>query len=161
MPHKINPIEFENSEGNLGMANALLEHMASNLPISRWQRDLTDSTVLRNMGAGLAYSLIAYRSTLKGISKLELDESILTAELESNWQVLAEPIQTIMRKHGIEGSYEMLKEITRGHSLSRHAINQLVDQLDLPALVKREIQKMTPASYVGAAEKLTYRILRE
>ena len=161
MPHKINPIEFENSEGNLGMANALLEHMASKLPISRWQRDLTDSTVLRNMGAGLAYSLIAYRSTLKGISKLELDESILTAELESNWQVLAEPIQTIMRKHGIEGSYEMLKEITRGHSLSRNAINQLVDQLDLPALVKREIQKMTPASYVGAAEKLTYRILGE
>ena len=161
MPHKVNPIEFENSEGNLGLANALLEHMAAKLPISRWQRDLTDSTVLRNMGVGLAYCLIAYRSTLKGLTKLELNEPLLAAELNANWQVLAEPIQTIMRKHSIKGSYEILKEMTRGHSLNRNGIKQLIDGLDLPATVKREVLNMTPANYIGAAEELTYRILKE
>ena len=161
MPHKVNPIDFENSEGNLGLANAVLGHMAAKLPISRWQRDLTDSTVLRNVGVGLAYSLIAYRFTLKGLSKLELNDAALAADLDASWEVLAEPIQTIMRRHGIEKPYEKLKELTRGQSLKQDAINHMLDQLDLPATVKQEILDMTPAGYVGAAESLTHRILEE
>ena len=161
MPHKVNPIDFENSEGNLGLANAVLGHMAAKLPISRWQRDLTDSTVLRNVGVGLAYSLIAYRSTLKGLRKLELNYAALAADLDACWEVLAEPIQTMMRRHGIEEPYEKLKALTRGQSLTQETINQILDQLDLPATVKQEILDMTPAGYVGAAESLTHRILEE
>ena len=161
MPHKVNPIDFENSEGNLGLSNALLDHMASKLPISRWQRDLTDSTVLRNVGLALAHSLIAYRSVVKGLGKLELNESELAADLNSSWEVLAEPIQTIMRKHGVEEPYEKLRNLTRGKSLTKETINQLVDKLDLPKVVKLEIIDMSPASYIGAAESLTHQILKK
>ncbi len=159
MPHKVNPIDFENSEGNLGLANAVLGHMADKLPVSRWQRDLTDSTVLRNVGVGLAYSLIAYRSTLKGLDKLELNPVALKADLENSWEVLAEPIQTIMRKHGIKEPYETLKELTRGQSLTREGIKTMLDELDLPPAVKQEIESMTPSDYIGSAELLTHRAL--
>ena len=161
MPHKVNPIDFENSEGNLGLTNALLDHMSSKLPISRWQRDLTDSTVLRNVGLALAHSLIAYRSLVKGLGKLELNESELAADLNASWEVLAEPIQTIMRKHGVEEPYEKLRYLTRGKSLTKETISQLVDKLDLPKAVKLEIIDMSPASYTGAAESLTHQILEE
>lgn len=161
MPHKVNPIDFENSEGNLGLANAMLGHLAEKLPISRWQRDLTDSTVLRNIGVGLAYSLIAYRSTLKGLSKLELNESALVKDLDSSWEVLAEPIQTIMRKHGIPEPYEKLKALTRGQSLTQQAISGMLDQLGLPDEVNQDILAMTPASYIGDATALVERLLSE
>ncbi|MBT7369476.1 MAG: adenylosuccinate lyase, partial [Gammaproteobacteria bacterium] len=161
MPHKVNPIDFENSEGNLGLANAMLGHLAEKLPVSRWQRDLTDSTVLRNIGVGLAYSLIAYRSTLKGLSKLELNEKALAADLDASWEVLAEPIQTIMRKHGVPEPYEKLKAMTRGESLSREAIEQMLSNLELPDEAKAQILAMTPASYIGRAEELVARLLSE
>jgi adenylosuccinate lyase len=159
MPHKVNPIDFENSEGNLGLANATLNHLAEKLPISRWQRDLTDSTVLRNIGVGLAYSLIAYRSTLKGLSKLELNPEVLAADLDNSWEVLAEPIQTIMRKHGVPEPYEKLKAMTRGESLNQARIEEMLETLDLPDDVKQDILSLTPASYIGAAEQLVTELL--
>lgn len=160
MPHKVNPIDFENAEGNLGLGNAVLSHLAEKLPISRLQRDLTDSTVLRNIGVGLCYSLIAYRSTLKGISKLELNPDILQRDLDQSWEVLAEPIQTIMRKHGIDEPYEKLKALTRGESLNQARIITMVGDLDLPDAVKQDILAMTPANYVGEAENLVIELLK-
>ena len=151
MPHKVNPIDFENSEGNLGLANAVLQHMAAKLPVSRWQRDLTDSTVLRNMGVGAAYSLIAYESALKGIGKLQLNEARLAEDLEGSWEVLAEPIQTVMRRYGIEKPYEKLKELTRGQDMSEEVIREFVAKLDLPEQARKELLALTPASYIGNA----------
>ena len=151
MPHKVNPIDFENSEGNLGIANALLQHLASKLPISRWQRDLTDSTVLRNLGVGLAHSLIAYQSTLKGISKLQLNAPRLDADLDNAWEVLAEPIQTVMRRYAIEEPYEKLKALTRGKTINATIMAEFIDSLDLPQSVKDELKTLTPANYIGNA----------
>ena len=151
MPHKVNPIDFENSEGNLGIANALLQHLASKLPISRWQRDLTDSTVLRNLGVGLAHSLIAYQSTLKGISKLELNAPRLDADLDNAWEVLAEPIQTVMRRYAIEEPYEKLKALTRAKAINAEIMADFIDTLELPQSVKDELKKLTPANYIGNA----------
>ncbi len=152
MPHKVNPIDFENSEGNLGLANALFQHLTAKLPISRWQRDLTDSTVLRNMGVGMAYSLIAYQSCLKGIGKLEMNHQRLAEDLERSWEVLAEPIQTVMRRYGIEKPYEKLKELTRGQAMSREVIQAFVNNLDLPQDAKDGLLALTPANYIGNAE---------
>jgi len=151
MPHKVNPIDFENAEGNLGLANAVLQHMSVKLPISRWQRDLTDSTVLRNMGVGAAYALIAYQSALKGIGKLELNEARLSQDLDNSWEVLAEPIQTVMRRYGIEKPYEKLKELTRGQDMSAEVIQEFVSKLDLPEQARKELLALTPASYIGNA----------
>lgn len=151
MPHKVNPIDFENSEGNLGIANALFAHLAQKLPVSRWQRDLTDSTVLRNLGVGFAHSLISYQSTLKGISKLEVNEPALRAELDRNWEVLAEPIQTVMRRYGIEKPYEKLKELTRGKRVDGDSMRAFIDTLEMPESAKDELKAMTPASYIGRA----------
>ena len=151
MPHKVNPIDFENSEGNLGIANALLQHLASKLPISRWQRDLTDSTVLRNLGVGLAHSLIAYQSTLKGISKLQLNAQRLDADLDNAWEVLAEPIQTVMRRYAIDEPYEKLKTLTRGKTINAAIMAEFIDSLDLPQSVKDELKTLTPANYIGNA----------
>jgi len=161
MPHKVNPIDFENSEGNLGIANAIFSHLSDKLPISRWQRDLTDSTVLRNLGSGLAYSLIAYQSTLKGLGKLDLNQSALQADLDENWEVLAEPIQTIMRKYGTEEPYEKLKALTRGQSINKANISQMIDDLDLPEDAKEQIRSLTPATYTGIAIRLVDRLLSE
>lgn len=154
MPHKVNPIDFENSEGNLGVANALMTHLAQKLPVSRWQRDLTDSTVLRNLGVGLGYCAIAYASTLKGISKLEVNEAHLLAELDQNWEVLAEPIQTVMRRYGIEKPYEKLKELTRGKRVDQQTIQQFIDGLAIPEEEKARLKQLTPATYIGAAIQL-------
>ena len=151
MPHKVNPIDFENSEGNLGLANAIFDHMANKLPISRWQRDLTDSTVLRNMGVGFGYSEIAYASTIKGMGKLELNEARLTEDLDNSWEVLAEPIQTIMRRYGIEEPYEKLKALTRGQRITPEIIHQFVDTLDVPPAAKEAMRNLTPANYIGNA----------
>ena len=151
MPHKVNPIDFENSEGNLGLANAVMQHLASKLPVSRWQRDLTDSTVLRNLGVGIGYALIAYQSTLKGISKLELNQDRLLDELDHNWEVLAEPIQTVMRRYGIEKPYEKLKELTRGKRVDAEGMKQFIDSLALPEDEKVRLKAMTPANYIGRA----------
>lgn len=151
MPHKVNPIDFENSEGNLGIANAILAHLGSKLPISRWQRDLTDSTVLRNLGVGFAHSLIAYEATLKGLGKLEVNPSRLAADLDNAWEVLAEPIQTVMRRYNIEKPYEKLKELTRGKDMSPELIHEFVQNLDMPQAAKDELMALTPASYTGNA----------
>ena len=151
MPHKVNPIDFENSEGNLGLANAVFQHLSAKLPISRWQRDLTDSTVLRNMGVGAGYSLIAYQACLKGIGKLELNAARLAEDLDNSWEVLAEPIQTVMRRYGIEKPYEKLKELTRGQDMSQELIQAFVTQLDLPEEARRELLALTPAAYIGNA----------
>lgn len=151
MPHKVNPIDFENSEGNLGLSNAVLGHLASKLPVSRWQRDLTDSTVLRNLGVGLGYALIAYQATLKGISKLEVNEAHLLEELDHNWEVLAEPIQTVMRRYGIEKPYEKLKELTRGKRVDAAGMQAFIDGLALPDEEKTRLKAMTPANYIGRA----------
>ncbi|MBL4680344.1 MAG: adenylosuccinate lyase, partial [Pseudomonadales bacterium] len=159
MPHKVNPIDFENSEGNLGIANAILGHLSNKLPISRWQRDLTDSTVLRNLGTGLAYSLIAYQSTLKGMSKLEINRQVLADELDASWEVLAEPIQTIMRKYDVEEPYEKLKALSRGQSLSKDDIETLLSTLNIPDSAKTSIRNLTPTNYIGIAEKLVDAIL--
>ncbi|MWJ29402.1 adenylosuccinate lyase [Halomonas sp. ZH2S] len=153
MPHKVNPIDFENSEGNLGLANAILGHLAQKLPISRWQRDLTDSTVLRNLGVGLAYGLIAYQASLKGISKLEANPERLAGDLDNSWEVLAEPIQTVMRRYGIEKPYEKLKELTRGKRIDQAGFAAFIDTLALPSAVKSELKALTPASYIGNAEE--------
>jgi adenylosuccinate lyase len=151
MPHKVNPIDFENSEGNLGLANAVLSHLSAKLPVSRWQRDLTDSTVLRNMGVGLGYSLIAYHSTLKGISKLELNRAKLQQDLDNSWEVLAEPIQTVMRRYGIEQPYEKLKALTRGQDMNRETIQAFVESLDLPDEARVALLALSPQNYIGNA----------
>jgi len=153
MPHKVNPIDFENSEGNLGLANAVLNHLASKLPISRWQRDLTDSTVLRNMGVGFGYGLIAYSAVLKGISKLQTNHQVLAADLDDAWEVLAEPIQTVMRRYGIPEPYEKLKALTRGQAITRELIRDFVATLDLPAEAKQQLLELTPATYTGNAKE--------
>lgn len=158
MPHKVNPIDFENSEGNLGLANAVMNHLGQKLPISRWQRDLTDSTVLRNLGVGLGYALIAYAATLKGISKLEVNEQHLRDELDQNWEVLAEPIQTVMRRYGIEKPYEKLKELTRGKRVDGEAMRQFIDGLALPKVEKDRLKQMTPATYIGYAVELVEKL---
>ena len=151
MPHKVNPIDFENSEGNLGLANAVFGHLSAKLPVSRWQRDLTDSTVLRNMGVGFAYSLIAYESTLKGLGKLQLNQSQLAADLNAAWEVLAEPIQTVMRRFGIESPYEKLKELTRGQAVTRETFVGFIEKLELPDSVKKALSALSPDSYTGNA----------
>jgi adenylosuccinate lyase len=154
MPHKVNPIDFENSEGNLGMANTVLKHMAEKLPISRWQRDLTDSTVLRNIGVGFGYALLAYDSCLRGLNKLEVNHARMADDLDNNWEVLAEPVQTVMRRFGIENPYEQLKELTRGKGISRDALREFINGLAIPQDAKNGLLEMTPSSYVGLAEKL-------
>lgn len=155
MPHKVNPIDFENSEGNLGIANALFNHLSAKLPVSRWQRDLTDSTVLRNLGMGFGYTLIAYQATLKGISKLEVNAANLLSELDANWELLAEPVQTVMRKYGIEQPYEKLKELTRGKRINQADLHLFIDKLALPEQVKAQLKQLTPANYIGAAIQIT------
>jgi adenylosuccinate lyase len=151
MPHKVNPIDFENAEGNLGIANAMLTHMAQKLPISRWQRDLTDSTVLRNLGTGIGHVLIALDSLKRGIGKLEVNTAAIAADLENNWEVLAEPIQTVMRRYGVEQPYEKLKALTRGRKIDAQAVREFVEALEIPAAAKQELIKLTPASYIGNA----------
>ena len=151
MPHKVNPIDFENAEGNLGVANALFGHLSAKLPISRWQRDLTDSTVLRTLGTGLAHSLIAYQSLQKGLGKLEVNAQRLDEDLEASWEVLAEPIQTVMRRYGIENPYEKLKEITRGKTISREDLHRLINSVDLPDDAREHLLKLTPQTYIGNA----------
>ncbi len=157
MPHKVNPIDFENAEGNLGLANALLRHLAEKLPISRWQRDLTDSTVLRNMGVALGHAVLAWQSLLTGLNKLELNEAALAADLDAAWEVLAEPIQTVMRRFGVPGAYERLKEATRGQQVTREALHGLIRALDIPAAEKERLLALTPATYIGKAAELARR----
>ncbi|TAK90422.1 MAG: adenylosuccinate lyase [Burkholderiaceae bacterium] len=158
MPHKVNPIDFENSEGNLGLANALLKHLAEKLPVSRWQRDLTDSTVLRNMGVALGYSLLAYDSCLRGLNKLEVNPTRLAEDLDNCWEVLAEPVQTVMRRYGVPNPYEQLKELTRGKGITREALQTFIATLAIPDAAKKELLAMTPANYVGKAEVLARKI---
>jgi adenylosuccinate lyase len=158
MPHKVNPIDFENAEGNLGLANALLRHMSDKLPISRWQRDLTDSTVLRNMGVALGYAVLAYQSLAAGLGKLEINESAIAADLDSSWEVLAEPIQTVMRRFGLPQPYEQLKKFTRGEAMTRELMLGFIAGLDLPEAEKARLLAMTPASYVGKAAELARRV---
>ena len=151
MPHKVNPIDFENAEGNLGMANAVLPHLADKLPISRWQRDLTDSTTLRNLGVGMGHCMIAIQSLNRGLGKLEVDADTLARDLDANWEVLAEPVQTVMRRYGIEKPYEKLKALTRGQRISREALQDFVRGLDIPDDARQRLLDMTPGSYVGNA----------
>jgi adenylosuccinate lyase len=158
MPHKVNPIDFENSEGNLGLANALLRHFSEKLPVSRWQRDLTDSTVLRNMGVALGYTLLAYDSLLRGLDKLVADAGRLRADLDANWELLAEPIQTVMRRHGVAKPYEKLMELTRGNRVSSEDMREFIKTLDVPETVKRELLTLTPWDYTGKAAELARRI---
>jgi adenylosuccinate lyase len=157
MPHKVNPIDFENAEGNLGLANALLRHLSEKLPVSRWQRDLTDSTVLRNMGVALGYAVLAYHALGVGLGKLELNEEALAADLDTSWEVLAEPIQTVMRRFGVSGAYEKLKEVTRGKTVTAEAMHALIRSLDIPEAEKERLLAMTPASYTGKAAELAKR----
>jgi adenylosuccinate lyase len=158
MPHKVNPIDFENAEGNLGLANALLRHMSEKLPISRWQRDLTDSTVLRNMGVALGYAVLAYNSLGTGLNKLELNREALEGDLDSSWEVLAEPIQTVMRRYGVQGAYEKLKEVTRGKTVKAEDLHALIRSLEIPEAEKERLLKMTPGSYTGMAAELAKRV---
>jgi adenylosuccinate lyase len=158
MPHKVNPIDFENAEGNLGLANALLKHLSEKLPISRWQRDLTDSTVLRNMGVALGYTALAYQSLSVGLNKLELNREALDTDLDAAWEVLAEPIQTVMRRYGVHGAYEKLKEVTRGKTVTAEALHGLIRSLDIPPAEIDRLLAMTPASYVGQAAELARRV---
>lgn len=158
MPHKVNPIDFENAEGNLGIANALFNHLSMKLPISRWQRDLTDSTVLRNLGVGFAHSLIAFQSLLKGLNKLEVNAEAIEADLNDSWEVLAEPIQTVMRRYGIENPYEKLKELTRGKRITAEAFHDFIQKLDLPENVRKNLLKLTPLNYTGNAEEQARKI---
>jgi adenylosuccinate lyase len=158
MPHKVNPIDFENAEGNLGLANAVLKHLSEKLPISRWQRDLTDSTVLRNMGVALGYTALAYQSLSVGLNKLELNREALDADLNAAWEVLAEPIQTVMRRYGVQGAYEKLKEVTRGKTVTADALHGLIRSLDIPQAEMDRLLAMTPASYVGQAAELARRV---
>jgi adenylosuccinate lyase len=150
----VNPIDFENSEGNLGLANALLRHLSEKLPVSRWQRDLTDSTVLRNIGVAFGYTLLAYDSCLRGLNKLETNPERLAADLDATWEVLAEPVQTVMRRYGIENPYEQLKELTRGKGISKEALREFVLTLAIPQDAKDLLLAMTPANYIGIAAKL-------
>ncbi|MET4578366.1 adenylosuccinate lyase [Ottowia thiooxydans] len=158
MPHKVNPIDFENAEGNFGLANALLRHLSEKLPISRWQRDLTDSTVLRNMGVALGYAVLAYQSLLTGLNKLELNEAALAADLDASWEVLAEPIQTVMRRFGVAGAYEKLKEVTRGQTVTREALHELIRSLEIPEAEKQRLLALTPGTYIGKAAELAKRV---
>ncbi|WP_394752501.1 adenylosuccinate lyase [Crenothrix sp.] len=158
MPHKVNPIDFENSEGNLGIANALFTFLAEKLPMSRWQRDLTDSTVLRNIGVGIAHTSIAIQASLKGISKLQLNVDALEADLDNNWEVLAEPIQTVMRRYGIEKPYEKLKNLTRGQRITQEAMLAFIETLEIPTEAKTTLLQLTPRTYTGYAEKLARNI---
>jgi len=158
MPHKVNPIDFENSEGNLGMANAVLKHMAEKLPVSRWQRDLTDSTVLRNIGVGLGYTVLAYDSCLRGLNKLEVNPARMAEDLDQSWEVLAEPVQTVMRRYGIENPYEQLKELTRGKGISQEGLQTFIAGLAIPQSAKDQLMAMTPANYVGLARELAQKI---
>jgi adenylosuccinate lyase len=157
MPHKVNPIDFENAEGNLGLANAVLRHLSEKLPISRWQRDLTDSTVLRNIGVALGYATLAYASLATGLGKLELNEEAIAEDLDASWEVLAEPIQTVMRRFGVQGAYEQLKEVTRGKTVTAEALHGLIRSLDIPEAEKERLLAMTPASYTGKAAELARR----
>jgi adenylosuccinate lyase len=157
MPHKVNPIDFENAEGNLGLANALLKHLSEKLPVSRWQRDLTDSTVLRNMGVALGYATLAYHSLGLGLAKLELNEEALREDLDAAWEVLAEPIQTVMRRYGVQGAYEKLKEVTRGKTIAAADLHTLIRSLEIPQAEKDRLLAMTPASYIGKAAELARR----
>lgn len=154
MPHKVNPIDFENSEGNIGLANAVLRHLSEKLPVSRWQRDLTDSTVLRNLGVALGYCLVAYDSHLKGLGKLELNAAAIDADIDACWEVLAEPVQTVMRRYGLPQPYEQLKALTRGRGITEEALREFIEGLDLPKEPKQRLLKMTPRSYIGQAAKL-------
>jgi adenylosuccinate lyase len=158
MPHKVNPIDFENAEGNLGLANAVLKHLSEKLPVSRWQRDLTDSTVLRNMGVALGYAALAYQSLSVGLNKLELNREALDADLDAAWEVLAEPIQTVMRRYGVQGAYEQLKEVTRGKTVTAEALHGLIASLQIPQSDKDRLLAMTPGSYVGKAAELARRV---
>ncbi len=158
MPHKVNPIDFENSEGNLGMANAVLKHMSEKLPLSRWQRDLTDSTVLRNVGVGLGYAILAYDSCLRGLNKLEVNPDRLSEDLDATWEVLAEPTQTVMRRYGIENPYEQLKELTRGKGISKDALREFILKLEIPQEAKDHLLAMTPSNYIGQAAALAKKI---
>ena len=158
MPHKVNPIDFENSEGNLGLANAILRHLAEKLPISRWQRDLTDSTVLRNMGVAFGYTLLGYDSCLRGLNKLEINPVKLAEDLDNSWEVLAEPIQTVMRRYGYENPYDTLKEYTRGKAISKESLQSLIANLKIPAEAKQYLMDLTPATYIGKATALVKNI---
>lgn len=158
MPHKINPIDFENAEGNLGLANALLEHLANKLPISRWQRDLSDSTALRNIGVALAYSILAYQSTSRGLQKTAPNEAVLLADLEKHWEILAEPVQTLMRRFGIEQPYEKLKALTRGQAVTKALLHQFIKEQPLPEEIKKQLLALTPETYLGYAQDLAKRI---
>jgi adenylosuccinate lyase len=158
MPHKVNPIDFENAEGNLGLSNAMLRHLSEKLPISRWQRDLSDSTVLRNMGVALGYAVLAYQSLLQGLNKLELNPDALHADLDNAWEVLAEPIQTVMRRYGVSGAYEQLKEVTRGQHVTREDLHGLIQKLAIPDAEKTRLLALTPATYVGVAASLAKRV---
>jgi len=158
MPHKVNPIDFENAEGNLGLSIAIGSHLSEKLPISRWQRDLSDSTVLRNLGLSCAYSLIAYSSLQKGIGKLEVNIEKINSDLDHAWEVLAEPIQTVMRRYGVENPYEKLKELTRGQKINSEIISKFIQELDIPEDAKKTLTEMTPMNYTGIATKLTKKI---
>jgi len=153
MPHKVNPIDFENAEGNFGLASALFDHLSRKLPISRWQRDLSDSTVLRNLGVGFAHDLIALDSLTKGLNKLEINPERLKEDLDNNWEVLAEPIQTVMRRYGIEKPYEKLKKLTRGQKINAQILQQFIESLDIPETAKKELESLTPARYIGNADE--------
>jgi adenylosuccinate lyase len=157
MPHKVNPIDFENSEGNLGLANAVLRHLAEKLPVSRWQRDLTDSTVLRNLGVAFGYGVVAYESCLRGLNKLEVNEALIAADLDDAWEVLAEPVQTVMRRFGVPAPYEKLKELTRGRAITRTALHEFIAALEIPQEAKQSLLALTPATYIGKAGELARR----
>jgi adenylosuccinate lyase len=156
MPHKVNPIDFENAEGNFGLANAMLRHLSEKLPISRWQRDLTDSTVLRNLGVALGYSQVAFDSLLRGISKLEINTDAIDQDINQCWEILAEPVQTVMRRYGLPQPYEQLKALTRGKGITPEALTEFVNGLDLPAEAKSRLINMTPRSYIGLAALLAH-----
>jgi adenylosuccinate lyase len=158
MPHKVNPIDFENAEGNLGIANALMDHLANKLPVSRLQRDLSDSTVLRNLGVAFAHCLVAYQAMLKGLGKLEVNAQRLSRDLDSAWEVLAEPVQTVMRRHGLADAYEQLKDFTRGRPVTEHSLHEFINTLDIPADVRDRLLKLTPELYVGCARRLAEEI---
>jgi len=158
MPHKVNPIDFENSEGNLGLANAMLGHLSEKLPISRFQRDLTDSTVLRNLGVGLGYCMIAYDACLRGLGKLELNSNAIDADIDNCWEVLAEPVQTVMRRYGLPQPYEQLKALTRGRGITQEALTEFINGLDLPEEPKARLLAMTPRSYIGLAAELAQKV---
>ena len=161
MPHKVNPIDFENAEGNLGVANALLTHLAEKLPVSRWQRDLTDSTVLRTIGTAAGHGMIAYASLIKGLNKLQLNTKKLADDLDSSWEVLAEPIQTVMRLYGIKNPYEQLKTLTRGKAITAEILVEFVQSLEIPAVAKQRLLELTPAGYTGNAAKMAHSLKRD